>query len=134
MRTHLKWRGCVDPAVQGFVDGQLEIDDRSALLADEVVVLSDVGIEAVEGAPEVDLADQLLVQKDVQVPVDRPHAEIREFLLELIVDPVGSGMPARAPQELQDSFPLPAPLVPAAVPDSPRVCDWSLLNNIRNYS
>lgn len=71
---------------------------------------SDIGVEAVKGAPEIDLLDQSLLDQDVQVAIDRAHAQVGKLPLQLIVDPVGGGMYSRVLQQLENPFPLLASL------------------------
>ena len=113
MAAHRIRRGLVHPLIQGFIDRKLQIHDRTAALADEVVVRSDVGVETIVGAAEIYLLDQILLDQDVEIPVDCTHAEIRELPLQPFVDPISRGVPSGRPQQLEDSLPLPAPLIPA---------------------
>ena len=85
-------RSLVHPLIQGLIDRELQIHDRTAAFADEMIVRPNVGVEAIVGAAEVNLLDQTLVHKDVEVPVDRAHAEVRELPLQTFVDPVSRGV------------------------------------------
>ena len=107
------------PLIQGLVNRQFQVDDRTASLTDEVVVGPDVGIEAIEGAAEIDFLDQSLIYQDVEVAVDCTHAQVRELPFQPFVYPVCRRMTPRAPQKLEDPLPLPASLVLAASCDDP---------------
>ena len=122
-------RSLVHPLVQGLVDRKLQIDDRTAAFADEMVVGPDVGVESIVGAAEIDLLDQSLLHQDVKVPVDRTHAEVGKLPLQPFVDPVSRGVPPGRLKQLQDAFPLPASLVPVFSIDVEL-----LISNNRNYS
>ena len=110
-------RGLVHPLIQRLVDRELQIDNRSTAFADEVVVGIDVGIKTVIGAAEIDLLDESLINQDVEVPVNRTHTKVRELRLQPFVDPIGRRMPPAPLEQLEDSLPLPAPLVRAVLFD-----------------
>jgi hypothetical protein len=97
--------------VQRLVNRQLQIDDRAAALTDKVVVRPDIGVEAIEGAPEINLLDQSLLDQDVEIAIDRTHTQAGKLRFHLIVDPLGGGMPSRVLQQLENPIPLSASLV-----------------------
>lgn len=101
----------VDLLVQRLVNWQLQIDDRAAVLTDKVVVRSDIGVETIESAPEIDLFDQSLLDQDIEIAIDRTHAQAGKLRLHLIVDPLRGGMPSRVLQQLENPIPLSASLV-----------------------
>ena len=67
-----------------------------------------IGIESIEGTPKVYLPGQALLYKDIQVPVHRSHAEIRELPFQPFIQPGCCGMNSRALQECEDAIPLTA--------------------------
>ena len=119
----------VDLLVQPFVYRQLQIDDRAAALTDKVVVRSGIGVEAIEGAAEIDLLYQSLLNQDAEVAIDRTHAQAGKLPLQLIVNPLGGGMSSRVLQQLENLFPLSASLVVGCLFDR-----RAPLNNNRNHS
>ena len=92
------WRGLGHPLIQGLIYRQRQIDDRTTTLTDEVVVSSDVGIEAIEGTAKIDLLDQPQVYQDVEVAVNSTHTQGWKLPFQPFVDPVRRGM---APGTLQ---------------------------------
>ena len=117
MTTNSVGRRLVHPLIQGLIDRKLQIYNRTAALAYEVVVGPDVGIEAIERAAEIDLLDQPLLDQNIQVSVHCTHTEVRELPLQPFIDPVRRGMAPRTLQQLQDPLPLPASLVFGVVID-----------------
>lgn len=68
------------PLIQLIVDRQGKVNDGTTLLANEMVVRQNIGIEAVKGATKIDLPDEPLIHEDPQVPVHGAHAQIRKLL------------------------------------------------------
>jgi hypothetical protein len=91
-------RGLGHALIQGLIYRQRQIEYRNTTLTDEVVVRSDVGIKAIEGTAEIDLPDQPLIYQDVEVTVDRTHAQGRELPFQPFVNPVRRGMSPGTPQ------------------------------------
>ena len=99
------------PLIQRLVYRQFQVDDRTASLADEMVVRAGIGVETIEGAAEIDLLDQPLFHQDVEISVNRTHAEVREIPLQPFVDPVRRGVSPGTLHKLENSLSLPASLV-----------------------
>ena len=112
-----KGGGLIDPVVQRIIDRQLQIGDRTATLADEVVVGFGVGIETIEGTAEIDLLCQPLFDQDTEVSIYGAHAQIGKLPLQPFVNPIGRGVPPRTLQQFENSLPLSASLVLASVFD-----------------
>ena len=88
MPGHLEPQGLVGPNVQALIRRDIEVDDRIAVLADEVVVGLHIGIEAIKGATKGDPADETLLDEDADVPIDGPQTEVGELLPQLAKQPV----------------------------------------------
>ena len=97
--------------VQLFVHRQGQVYDGTAILADKVIMGIRSGFEPIEGASEVNLADQPLFLEDSQVSVHRSHAQGGEVFLQPVIDPIRRRMGTRFAKQLQDTVPLPAPFV-----------------------
>jgi len=113
--------------VQLIVNWKFKVCDCAAPLADEMVVLRNVGVIPVEGAPEVYLTDQPLFYQYVEVSVYRTEAEIRKLTLEPVIYPARSRVRAGALQHLEDPFSL------SASPVGLIHFLKSVFNNNRNY-
>ena len=103
----------IDPGVQVGIDGKVEIDNGTAAITDKMVMGRSIRFKTVEGASKVDLFNKALIQKDVQVSVDRTYTEIWKLILQLGVEPVGGGMVTGLSQQLKYSITLSATIIPA---------------------
>jgi hypothetical protein len=101
--------------VQRLIYREVKIDDRPAVIADEVIVMPGVCVEPVKGASEIDLGDKPLFGQHSEIAVDSPHAQIGELLPQLRIQPVGGRVRVCSPQELENAFTLPASPMSVAV-------------------
>ena len=83
MPGHFESEGLVRQSVQALIWWDNKVDDRIAVLADEVVVGLHIGIEAIKGATKGDPADETLLDEDADVPINIPQAEVGELLSQL---------------------------------------------------
>ncbi len=84
-----------NPLIQAALDRELQIDDRITLFADEMVVVGDIRIKAVDSTAEGNSTDQALLDQDPDVSVDGSYAEVGELLLQPAEEPVCGGMGVR---------------------------------------
>jgi len=63
----------IDSGVQAGIDGKVQIEDGTATITDKVVMGRNICLKAIEGAAKVDLFYEPLIQKDVQVSIDRAY-------------------------------------------------------------
>jgi len=101
----------IDSGIQAGIDGKVQIDDGPATITDKVVMGRDVCFKAVKSASKIDLFYKPLIQKYIQVAIDRTYTEVRKLILQSGVEPVGSGMLTGFPQQLQYSVTLSAAIV-----------------------
>lgn len=76
-----------------------------------MVVGIDIRVESVEGASEINLPDKSLIDQNVQITVDRSHAQMRELFLQVFVDPIGGRVCSGFSKKFEDSVSLSAPFV-----------------------
>jgi hypothetical protein len=92
---HLQIRGTFHPVVQRVIHGQGKIRDGTAALAYEMVVWLDVRVIPIKGAAEIYFSNQPLLHEYVQVSVHGAHTQVGKLILQLVIDPAGSGMCTR---------------------------------------
>ena len=82
MPVHFETLGGRNPLIQAALDRELQIDDRITLFADEMVVVGDVRIKAVEGTAKGNSTDQALLDENSDVSIDCSHTEVGKLLLQ----------------------------------------------------
>ena len=70
----------------------LEIHDRAAFPADQMVVWRGFGLEAVKSASGVYFFDETRCDQYGKVAVNGAEAEVREFGFQLLIKPAGGGV------------------------------------------
>ena len=88
-----------------------QIFDLSAIFTDKVVMCFNIAIKAVKTASSLEPLDLLLINQNVDVPVDCTHAQVVKIFSKLVVDPVGSGVSIGAAKQTVDPLSLFASLV-----------------------
>jgi len=84
--------------VQFFINRHLQINNRSAPLAYEMVVGIDIRVKPIKCAPEVDPSCQSLLDQYIEIAVHGPGAQAGKLFLEPVVYPYRRWMRTRALQ------------------------------------
>jgi len=82
----------IHPVFERFIDRKFQVNYRTAVFTDKVVVVGCIRVKTVERTSEVYLPYHTLFRKNREISIDRPQTESRILFLEFVIYPIGVRM------------------------------------------